>query len=175
MTHSLGDQIPVPNWDPAFHFTENRETVNPRPLQEGAIASQELAWADAGFSSYNEGHHDDVNKHVWLAVAWGCDDGNSGECDESKAVKAALQDWSALHFDPSVADDVTELVYALERDWVGPLVGNPQINETYALMHNLNDMHAYAHQRGYRVAWLAFMSHHLYTHKHLIRLSDGRV
>lgn len=139
ITHSLGSQLPVPNWDPAFHFTENRETVNPRPLQEGAIAAHELALADAGVSSYNEGHHDDVNKHVWLASAWGCDDGGGGggACDGPGLVRSALRDWSALHFDPSIAEDVTELVYALERDWVGPLVGNPQINVTFSLLHKI--------------------------------------
>ena len=39
ITHSIDDQLPVPNWDPAFQWTENRETVNPRP----ALNQKELS------------------------------------------------------------------------------------------------------------------------------------
>jgi hypothetical protein len=81
VTHSMSDQLPVPNWDPAFHWTQNREAVNPRPLQEGAIAASQMVYGTAGIGTYNEGHHDDVNKHVWLSVAWGCDGGASGPTD----------------------------------------------------------------------------------------------
>ena len=136
ITHSVSDQLPVPDWDPAYQFTLNREPVNPRPTQQAAIAvryfnktddysieNHESSLENHDYSIENhdfcgsgdkksmltresaptmkvslkthdfllknddflledvefitkcdEGCHDDVNKHVWLSIFWGCDE-----------------------------------------------------------------------------------------------------
>ena len=77
LTHSLTTQYPVPEWDRALAVTESRESINPRPTQFAWIAAQHLALTNGvGFSSYSEGCHDDVNKMLWSAVAWGDDHPN---------------------------------------------------------------------------------------------------
>jgi hypothetical protein len=144
VTHSLSDQLPVPNWDPAFAFAQNREPVNPRPTQHTAIAATQLALVDAGVGMYNEGCHDDINKIVWATVAWGCDEaspaeaGEAGaagaaECDSDTLVRSTLRDYTRVHFGAALQDLVLEGIYGLERDWVGELVGNPAVNETLAI------------------------------------------
>jgi hypothetical protein len=136
MTHSLSDQLPIPNWDPAFQWTEGRETVNPRPLSEGRIAARQKVHADAGMSSYNEGCHDDVNKHVWLAVFWGADDGDE-QTAAAVVVRSWLKDYARLHVSPRLASTVLDLIYGLESNWQGPVEHNPSINQTYALAEGL--------------------------------------
>jgi|EP01047_Picozoa_sp_COSAG01_P038460 hypothetical protein len=101
VTHSISDQLPIPMWDPAFQWTENREVVNPRPISEAAIAASQKPWATAGVSTYNEGCHDDINKHVWLAVFWGCDEvagSSAGNCDHVPLVRQWLEHYARLHF-----------------------------------------------------------------------------
>ena len=151
ITHSLGDQVPVPNWDPIFHITENRETVNPRPVQESTMAASNKPYGDAGMGTYNEGCHDDVNKHVWAAVMWGCDDtstaitmGNAtvrgsgtASCETDTLVRQWLTDYAHVHFGQEVGDLATAGIYGLENNWVGPILTNPSINATFAIFQQI--------------------------------------
>ena len=136
ITHSLSDQLPVPNWDPALALTNYREAVNARPLQHGRIAASQKPHADAGIGTYNEGHHDDVNKHVWAAVMWGCDgDGAEADCDHAALVRRWLASYCNLHFGSALAPLVLEGIYQLEQNWVGALLGGAspsRINATLA-------------------------------------------
>jgi len=139
ITHSLSDQLPIPNWDPVFQVTENREAVNPRVRTETMIAASQKPFATAGFGAYDEGCHDDVNKHVWLAVFWGADTVSASEeeaeapVDEHALVQSWLREYSRLQFSPQLEPLVLELIYSLEKNWVGAVVGNPQVNATFAL------------------------------------------
>ena len=83
-----------------------------------------------GFSAYNEGCHDDVNKHVWLAVFWGCDDSSSSSSSNTSPPSCALDgrdglvaqwltEYAGFHVSPSLATSVTDLIFALEDNWVG--------------------------------------------------------
>ncbi len=56
-------------WDPAFNFTLGRECCNPRPLFYTYV-HQQTAPGTAGFISYSDGCHDDVNKIIWNLLAW---------------------------------------------------------------------------------------------------------
>ena len=140
ITHSLGDQIPVPNWDPVFHFTQNREAVNPRPVQESTIAASNKPFGDAGMGTYNEGCHDDVNKHVWAAVMWGCDDAGarSAACDTPGLVRRWLSDYARVHFGAALQELFVEGIYGLESNWVGPILTNPSINATFAVFQAIS-------------------------------------
>ena len=131
ITHSLSCQLPVPNWDPIFAWTENREPVNPRVTQELSIAWSQKAAADAGMSAYNEGTHDDVNKHVWLAAFWGCDD-DTADCDKDQLLDRTLHDYARLHFGTHLEDAIVAGIRGLEQDWIGRLVDNPAVNATFA-------------------------------------------
>ncbi|MFO0958147.1 MAG: hypothetical protein U0800_12090 [Isosphaeraceae bacterium] len=53
----------MPWLDPAIGFTLGREAINPRLLQYAPIHNH-LAPYTAGFLSYSDGVHDDVNKVV---------------------------------------------------------------------------------------------------------------
>eukprot|EP00041_Stephanoeca_diplocostata_P026366 m.709808 g.709808 ORF g.709808 m.709808 type:complete len:508 (-) comp22947_c0_seq1:982-2505(-) len=119
-----------------FQWTEYRETINPRPTQELTIAASQKAYADAGVGSYNEGAHDDVNKHVWAAVFWGCDDGDTN-CTMQNVVHQWLTEYSRLHFGSDLQDTMTAGIYGLEQNWIGPILENPSINTTYALFKSV--------------------------------------
>jgi hypothetical protein len=135
ITHSLGDQLPVPHWDPAIATTEEREPVNPRPTQHTKIAvTQKVYTEGGGISTYNEGCHDDVNKIVWAAIYWGCDGGSEDACDVDELVKANLMEYARVHFGSDLEEAVVEGIYSLERDWIGPLATNPSVSMTYDSM-----------------------------------------
>ena len=108
ITHSVNDQLPVPNWDPVFQWTEYRETINPRPRTEGMIAASQKKYATAGIGTYNEGCHDDVNKVVWASVFWGCDDDGDATCETDTLVRKWLQEYSRFHFGSHLEAAVTE-------------------------------------------------------------------
>ena len=70
ITHTINCQYPVPQWDPAFQATLNREPINPRPLDEAAIFHRLQPANDYGVLTYSEGCNDDVNKCIWSQLAW---------------------------------------------------------------------------------------------------------
>jgi hypothetical protein len=111
ITHSLTTQFPVPEWDRAFAITESREVINPRPTQFAHIGRLHLNWTQGeGFSSYSEGCHDDVNKVVWSAVAWGPDAG------EDPYPAGPYPAGTAAHADANAGASDTVLRRAI-RDW----------------------------------------------------------
>src|SRR5262249_41565478 len=69
ITHSRHCQYPVPDWDVAFALTEGREGSNPRPVAMANIYRLSRPHT-AGFITYSEGCHDDVNKCIWSALGW---------------------------------------------------------------------------------------------------------
>ena len=137
----------------ALHFVLTSSRAFHRPKIHTMIAESEMKYATAGFSAYDEGCHDDVNKHVWLAVFWGCDDaGGSADgvhvppsastCvlgERDGLVAEWLHEYARFHVSPALADDVTDLIFALEENWVGPVVGNPTINATHDLFNAIQD------------------------------------
>jgi hypothetical protein len=61
ITHSMQSQYPVPDWDLAYHLTEGRESINPRPTQQPVIFHHYEKYT-MGTLTYSEGCNDDVNK-----------------------------------------------------------------------------------------------------------------
>jgi len=122
ITHSVNSQFAVNDWDVAYAQTEEREGVNPRPLDEAQIFRVLQPYADAGFLTYSEGCNDDVNKAVWSALGW------NPEVD----VTSVLRDYGRYFIGPDMADGFAQGLLALERNWRGPLLSNSAVDVTLA-------------------------------------------
>ncbi|MEO5996860.1 MAG: hypothetical protein ABIN89_09015 [Chitinophagaceae bacterium] len=130
ITHSVRCQYPVQEWDQAFALTEGREVCNPRPFFYAKIHHRFAQFTD-GFISYSDGVHDDVNKVVWSQLGW----------DPDKNVNQIVKEYASCFFGSSVADDAANGIFALERNWVGPLEENGGIETSFAFWQKLESLH----------------------------------
>jgi hypothetical protein len=121
ITHSLGCQYPVPDWDVAYALTEGRETINPRPESEADILRLSLPQT-IGFITYSEGCNDDVNKFVWSALGWNPD----------QSIASMLRDFSHFFIGAQQEDGFAQGLLNLERNWRGSLATNEQVDVTLA-------------------------------------------
>ena len=151
LTHSLTTQYPVPAWDRTLAITLSREAINPRPTQFTHIAnlhlypSQDKNKNIVGFSSYSEGCHDDINKFIWLAAAWGDDtDGTTSRIPNAQAAAAVetvamrvVQDYARAFFGAVYADTLACVIMGLEQHWVGDLRVNTQVAASLGSMRAL--------------------------------------
>jgi hypothetical protein len=119
ITHSRQSQYPVPDWDAAYAFTEAREGINPRPIDEANIFRL-LQPYTIGFLTYSEGCNDDVNKIVWSSLGWNPDADITG----------ILRDYSRYFVGPRYAEAFAHGLLALERNWRGPLAANTGVDIT---------------------------------------------
>jgi hypothetical protein len=119
ITHSRHCQYPAPDWDVAFALTQGREVGNPRPTQMAAIYRYARPHT-AGFITYSEGCHDDVNKVIWSALGW----------DEKADVREVLRQYGRYFIGPAFADRFADGLLGLERNWTGPVLENAGIDET---------------------------------------------
>ncbi len=119
ITHSRQSQYPVPDWDVAYALTEARETINPRPVDEANIFRL-LQPYTIGFITYSEGCNDDVNKMVWSALGWNPD----------ANLTDILRDYSRYFIGERYADSFAQGLLSLERNWRGPIAGNPGVDTT---------------------------------------------
>jgi hypothetical protein len=122
ITHSRTCQYPVPDWDLAFAVTIGREGCNPRPTQMKRIFEYARPHT-AGFITYSEGCHDDVNKVVWSALGW----------DEKADLREVLKQYGRYFVGPALGDRFAEGLFALEKNWTGPARENAGIDETLKL------------------------------------------
>ncbi|MBI4873704.1 MAG: hypothetical protein HY822_03610 [Acidobacteria bacterium] len=120
ITHSVNSQYAVNDWDVAYAQTEEREVINPRPLDEAHIFRVLQPFAEIGFLTYSEGCNDDVNKAVWSALGW------NPEAD----VTEVLRDYGRYFIGPDAADGFAQGLLALERNWRGPLLANSGVDVT---------------------------------------------
>ena len=126
ITHNVRSQFPIPWWDPALAFTLGREAINPRPRQYQAIHNA-LAPYTAGFLSYSDGVHDDVNKIVWNLLAW----------DPDTPIRQILVEYTNFFFTSAVAQQAADGILALEKNWIGALRDNGGVDATLALWQDL--------------------------------------
>ena len=127
ITHSLDCQYPVANWDFAFAATENRETINPRPIAESYIFHADSLTSKCGFITYSEGINDDVNKIIWSGLGW----------DPGANLVEILQDYNRYFIGPDYTYDFTRGIFDLEQNWNGPLLGN---NLVYTTLYKFQSM-----------------------------------
>jgi hypothetical protein len=109
----------VPDWDAAYAFTEAREVINPRPVDEAKIFRQ-LQPNTIGFLTYSEGCNDDVNKFVWSSLGWNPD----------ADITDVVRDYARYFIGPQNAESFAQGLLALERNWRGPLAANAGVDAT---------------------------------------------
>ncbi|HZW31899.1 MAG TPA: hypothetical protein VFF52_14400 [Isosphaeraceae bacterium] len=138
ITHTIKCQFPVADWDLAFYLTEGREPINPRPEAYRTIV-RAMVPETIGFVSYSEGCNDDVNKVVWSCLGW----------DPDARTIDILREYSRYFLGARWADRFAQGLLALERNWEGPLLGNPAIDVT---LQQFQDMEQAANPRE-RANW----------------------
>ena len=126
ITHSINCQYFVPDWDLAYMVTEAREVANPRPTDERAIFKAYRDYA-VGFSTYSEGVNDDVNKFVWSILGW----------DPNADLTAGLAEFGRYFIGEDVGHDFAAGLFALERNWRGPLLANEGVDTTLAMFRDM--------------------------------------
>jgi hypothetical protein len=119
ITHTIRSQYPAPDWDLAFPLTLGREPVNPRPVDQANIFRL-LQPMTNGFLTYSEGCNDDVNKFVWSTLGW----------NPNADLHAALREYAQYFIGPHLAGAFADGLFALERNWRGPLLANAQVRTT---------------------------------------------
>jgi hypothetical protein len=120
VTHSVRSEFAVNDWDVAYAQTEEREVINPRPLDEAQIFRTLQPFAGQGFLTYSEGCNDDVNKAIWSALGWNPD------VDEL----SVLREYGRYFIGPDMAESFAKGLLALERNWRGPLLTNAGVDVT---------------------------------------------
>jgi hypothetical protein len=126
ITHNKISQYEVPEFDQALALTLGREAINPRPAEYAAIHNRFAPMSD-GFLSYSDGIHDDVNKTIFDALGW----------DPTRLPRDILVEYARLHFSPELAEEIADGIFALERNWRGPLDANGSVEGTLRLWREL--------------------------------------
>ena len=130
ITHNVRCDYPVEQWDQAFALTLGREAINPQPYYYARIHERYAPFTD-GFVSYSDGVHDDVNKFIWSQRGW----------DSHRDVGKIITEYCRYFFGTEVADQAANGIFALERNWVGPLAENGGVEMTLAFWQQLELAH----------------------------------
>ena len=80
-----------------------------------------------GFLTYSDGTHDDVNKVLWSRLGW----------DPESDVGKIVVEYCRFFFGSGIAEEAATGIFALEKNWVGPVPGNKVIGETLDLWKKL--------------------------------------
>ncbi|MBI4559731.1 MAG: hypothetical protein HY706_19245 [Candidatus Hydrogenedentes bacterium] len=126
ITHGVQCQFPMGEWDPAYGFTEQREVINPRPMDFANIIRRYDEYT-IGFLAYSEGCNDDVNKIVWSCLGW----------DPEMPVLDVLRQYARYFIGPDYEDTFAQGLLALERNWHGPLLTNRGVFTTLAQFQDM--------------------------------------
>jgi len=119
ITHCIECQYPVQGWDRAFAYTLGREPINPRPSAYAHIYRKYAPFTE-GFIGYSDGVNDDVNKVVWAALAW----------DPETDVRTVLKEYGRYYIGEDEGEAIADGLFALERNWKGPLLENDAVEVT---------------------------------------------
>ena len=124
INHVVRCQYPVSYWDPAYARTHTREPVNVRPRFQQHIHNTYAPYT-VGFLTYSDGVHDDVNKAVWSQLGW----------DPDQSLREILADYARFFLSSAHADQLADLLLALERNWNGPLETNGSVGAVASRWH----------------------------------------
>jgi hypothetical protein len=126
ITHTRNCQYPIADWDQAFALTETREPINTRPTDMANIIRR-LEPSTIGAVTYSEGCTDDINKTVWSRLSW----------DPDASLTDILRDYGRYFISERLADDFAQGIFALERNWRGPLLGHDAVYTTLAQFQSM--------------------------------------
>lgn len=126
ITHTVRCHYPAANWDQAFALTLGREPCNPQPRHYAKLFNEDTQHTD-GFITYSDGSHDDVNKVVWSQLGW------NPNIDLNKTIT----EYCRFFFGSEVAKTAAKGIFALEKNWEGPLSDNHTVQKTLALWQGL--------------------------------------
>ncbi len=127
ITHTASCQFEVPLWDSDLAFIHGRESCCPRPVGLKAAHNAYAPYC-MGSLTYCEGIHDDVNKFLWT----------DQDVDPTRSAESLVRDYVRAMIDPAHVDELTDLIFALEKNWEGALATNERIDETFARFEALD-------------------------------------
>jgi hypothetical protein len=128
ITHCRRCLYPVADWDLVCRLTIGREPVNPRPLAYVKIF-RDLQQYSMGYITYSEGCNDDFNKVLWSCLGW----------DPDMDAREITRQYSRFFISGRYEKKFTEGLFALERNWVGPVKDNDGIYETLKLFQEMEE------------------------------------
>lgn len=135
ITHNLRCEYPVSfqqdDWHFAFCNTLSREAVNPRPTELRTL-NRIFSPYTIGGVSYSEGVHDDVNKAVWSALEW----------NKDADLREILLDYSRFFMYGVPEDEITDIIFLLEKSWQGDPIENPCIDIAYNSLCKLKESYS---------------------------------
>jgi hypothetical protein len=162
ITHSRQCEYPVADWDVAYAVTEARECINPRPEAEATIF-RKIQPGTIGFLTYSEGCNDDVNKIVWSVLGW----------DPEAKVTDILRQYSRYFIGERYADNFTQGLIALEKNWQGPLLANQSVEVTLQKFQALERKASPADLKNWRFQQALFRAYYdAYVRHRLIYETD---
>jgi hypothetical protein len=147
ITHTMHAQFPVPEWDPIFALTEDREPICPRPDAFAQIY-RHFEGLHSGFITYSEGVNDDVNKMLWSELGW----------SSKTPVNTILHEYARwfLRRDGVQEDQAVQAMLGLEANWSGPLRTNRSIPTTFATLEQL-ELHSTPQQMDGNWRWKSLL------------------
>jgi len=128
ITHTAACQFEVQQWDGPMALLHGRESCSPRPLAM-KVCHNFHAPLCIGSLTYSEGIHDDVNKFVWT----------DQDMDPDRDPHETVLDYARLLIDPLHAEEIAELIFALEQSYIGKLEENTSIDNVYQRFIALHD------------------------------------
>src|ERR1035441_7328850 len=131
IAHTMHAQFPVPQWDPAYAMTEGREPIDPRPSDTTHIY-RHFAALHTGFVTYSEGVNDDVNKFLWTQLGW------SSQADPVETLRDYSRFFLGARIGTQSSDAFADGIFALERNWHGPLAKYSTVDDTLHLFKALD-------------------------------------
>jgi hypothetical protein len=139
ITHTVRCDFPTLNWDQAFALTQGREPINPQPFYYAQIHQKYAPFTD-GFVAYSDGSTDDVNKVVWSMRGW----------DMNIDVNHIIESYSRFFFGSMLAKDAAIGIFALEKNWDGPLAANGGVETTLSFWKKLERENQHLNRTNWR-------------------------
>lgn len=159
ITHNYDAQYPVNEWDHAYAATQNRESINPRPVDQTLIFRAPHPESFTGFITYCEGVNDDVNKAIWSALGW----------DPETDYMETLRDYGRYFIDVDYADVFAQGMLQLEQNWRGSLLTNTGVYPTLMMFQEMENNASPAVMLNWRFQMALFRAYYdAYNRRRLI-------
>jgi hypothetical protein len=100
----------------------NRRSFFARPRHYHHVFTETMRYGD-GDVVYSEGHHDHVNRWLWMRLLW----------DPHRSVESIIEEYCNLWFGPEAAPQMAQAIFQLEENHSTPLATNDGI-ERYVEM-----------------------------------------